>query len=558
MEPGDFHSKQTPLDARAGASDKLPTGALHAAPAREDVHELQPEGEGPDVMMEPLRQHDPEERLPWRGSLPAPRHLPPRSPALPMRGLLALLLAALLLLGAASSAAGDRGDAFPGYKEEAPACSDQLGAAICEDYKATQGCSREYVKKASLDELYALSWSSRILVYLAWASLIGPLLLAAQRRRGPGLPRLLAAAPIIAINFAIPLIFWRREEVLSSFSAAIATAMITNMKVLGWVMNRGSLLHPLNLPQFLMVASMPFIPAQVPPEKPAESSSNGRGSSAAPAGAEGEEAEEPEDTQAKRRPKGRVHETESVPHMLLRFARKIVGLAAVVYALTSLTLPPIPHLMVQTYSMYMILSIFCDAAGAAVSHVLNLPISPHFTNPYGATSIADFWNRRWNQIVSYLLRTCVYDPLMEGRPVHRPGAPVPAFSRTRRMLGVLASFGVSALLHEMLFWYPARRFTPHLLWTWHFVLWGVIIIAENVSRKAMRRAGIILPDWLAIILVQTTLHVMLALFWFPPLNTRGIPLPGWTIMDLGAHNIAETWREVGAALLGSAAKVGVA
>jgi hypothetical protein len=63
MEPGDFHSKQTPLDARAGASDKLPTGALHAAPAREDVHELQPEGEGPDVMMEPLRQHDPEERL---------------------------------------------------------------------------------------------------------------------------------------------------------------------------------------------------------------------------------------------------------------------------------------------------------------------------------------------------------------------------------------------------------------------------------------------------------------------------------------------------------------
>ena len=38
----------------------------------------------------------------------------------------------------------------------------------------------------------------------------------------------------------------------------------------------------------------------------------------------------------------------AVPHMLLRFARKTVGLAAVVYALTSLTLPPIPHLMVQS------------------------------------------------------------------------------------------------------------------------------------------------------------------------------------------------------------------
>lgn len=56
------------------------------------------------------------------------------------------------------------------------------------------------------------------------------------------------------------------------------------------------------------------------------------------------------------------------------------------------------------------------------------------------------------QIVSYMLRTCVYDPLMEGRLVHRPGAPVAAFSRTRRMLGVLASFAASGLLHEMLYW----------------------------------------------------------------------------------------------------------
>lgn len=31
------------------------TGTL----CRERVHALQPEGEGPDVMMEPLRQHDP-------------------------------------------------------------------------------------------------------------------------------------------------------------------------------------------------------------------------------------------------------------------------------------------------------------------------------------------------------------------------------------------------------------------------------------------------------------------------------------------------------------------
>ncbi len=41
-------------------------------------------------------------------------------------------------------------------------------------------------------------------------------------------------------------------------------------------------------------------------------------------------------------------------------------------------IPPPCH---AAYSMYMILSIFCDAAGAAIAHVLNLPVAPHFENP---------------------------------------------------------------------------------------------------------------------------------------------------------------------------------
>ncbi len=40
--------------------------------------------------------------------------------------------------------------------------------------------------------------------------------------------------------------------------------------------------------------------------------------------------------------------------------------------------------------------------------------------------------------------------------------------------------------HPLLTRYPTRRFTPHLLWTWHFVIWGLIIVAENVAKKAFR------------------------------------------------------------------------
>lgn len=172
------------------------------------------------------------------------------------------------------------------------------------------------------------------------------------------------------------------------------------------------------------------------------------------------------------------------------------------------------------FSNVMILSIASDGIGAGVSTLLRLPLSPHFENIYLSTSSADFWNKRWNQIVSGLLRATVYDPLMEGtfvgegrgrrrwraaagqrralgvpaalhcpipacpalpcltthdpcallptllagRLVHREGAPAAAFSRARRMVAVPASFVVSGLLHEMLIWYPTGHASHGLLW----------------------------------------------------------------------------------------------
>lgn len=69
-------------------------------------------------------------------------------------------------------------------------------------------------------------------VWLVWSALIGPLLLYSQRRRRPGLPRLLATAPIIAINLSMPFLFDGESEVLTNFTVAVATSMLTNLKVL--------------------------------------------------------------------------------------------------------------------------------------------------------------------------------------------------------------------------------------------------------------------------------------------------------------------------------------
>ena len=40
---------------------------------------------------------------------------------------------------------------------------------------------------------------------------------------------------------------------------------------------------------------------------------------------------------------------------------------------------------------------------------------PHFDAPYAATSLAMFWGRRWNLFAGRLLKSLVYDVVMQAR-----------------------------------------------------------------------------------------------------------------------------------------------
>lgn len=44
-----------------------------------------------------------------------------------------------------------------------------------------------------------------------------------------------------------------------------------------------------------------------------------------------------------------------------------------------------------------------------------MTLAPHFRNPYAATSLTDFWARRWNITQGLVLRFFVYEPIVEGR-----------------------------------------------------------------------------------------------------------------------------------------------
>ncbi|PSC70830.1 acyl-sterol O-acyltransferase 1-like [Micractinium conductrix] len=461
-----------------------------------------------------------------------------------LRALLLLLTAMLLLLPAAApahvaaSADRDRDEVFPGYKEEAvPAddCKNTLPVEYCEDYVKANMCKTGYVrtacKKASavpmaqsqllLSSVSGVPLQVRQLIWLLYSAMAGAVVWG-QRHRTPGWQRAAAVLPIMLV--------------LANFAVAIATAFISNFKLFAWIINRGSLINPtLHFPQFIAIYMLPLTPAERAEDELAVENSEDSVGPAAPGTAAGPPTSTTDDSQAKaRRPRGRVHESYSTGYMLVRFFFKAVGLTWVAHVLQAGRLAGVPLLMAQVFSQAMILSISADGLGALVSALLGLRVAPHFDNPYGSTSINDFWSKRWNLVVSNILRACAYDPIMEGRLVRRPGGPFPAFSRLRRLAAVFSVFVLSGLVHEMLFWYQSGRTSPHHLWFWHFVVWGVLNVGENVAKRYARRAGIKLHPVMSALLFQVLLHVMLYIFWFPPLNAMGI-------MDKGTKSIVLGW-----------------
>ncbi|KAF8658568.1 hypothetical protein HU200_059028 [Digitaria exilis] len=100
---------------------------------------------------------------------------------------------------------------------------------------------------------------------------------------------------------------------------------------------------------------------------------------------------------------------------------------------------------------------------AIIGTALGMEMEPQFDKPYLSSSLQDFWGRRWNLMVSAILRPSVYDPVRS-----RLGAPV----------AVLATFLVSGLMHEVVVWYLTFR-APTGQLTAFFTRHGACVCAER-------------------------------------------------------------------------------
>lgn len=284
----------------------------------------------------------------------------------------------------------------------------------------------------------------------------------AARRLRPGLPRLAAFLPVLAVLPFLPLAF---RAVHPRAISGFFLAWLAESKLLLLAAGQGPLHPSLPLPAFIAVASGPVrLRAD---KKPDQTSPSGLG---------------------------------------LVSAAVMAALLAVIVSLYRYEERMSRYLLLTLYSfhMYLALELVLACAAAAARALLGLDLEPQFDRPYLSESLRDFWGRRWNLSVPAVLRPCVY------RPVRAALGSAPA--------GVLATFLVSGLVHELMFSYITLR-PPTGEATAFFALHGACAVAEGWWARHDRwwRPPRLAATPLALAFVAVTA------FWlfFPPITRPG-------------------------------------
>uniref|UniRef100_A0A7C9A6R5 Long-chain-alcohol O-fatty-acyltransferase n=2 Tax=Opuntia streptacantha TaxID=393608 RepID=A0A7C9A6R5_OPUST len=127
--------------------------------------------------------------------------------------------------------------------------------------------------------------------------------------------------------------------------------------------------------------------------------------------------------------------------------------------------------------MYLFNDVAVESCATLVGYILGVELEPPSDEPYAATSLRDFWGKRWNRMVSDALRRTIYKPTRSfwAKFLGRDWA---------SGLALVATFVVSGLMHELVF-YHVTRVRPTWEVTWFFVLHGVCVILEGVMKRVL-------------------------------------------------------------------------
>ncbi|PSC73168.1 hypothetical protein C2E20_3736 [Micractinium conductrix] len=335
-------------------------------------------------------------------------------------------------------------------------------------------------------------------------------------RLRPGAARLVAALPVLALCGAAPLPFRRvpspgsaqdndqhPPEIVTIVLVEFAFTWLCAFKVLAWACGRGPLAQR-------ACAPLPFAAVMLAPITPSAEGSSPAGSG---------------------RRNGRQGEhAGGAATLAAAFGAKVLLVLAGLAAL-QLDPPLLAKEFLYTLGLYAVLSFVMDGPAALISALIGVRVAPHFDAPWRATSLAEFWSKRWDLAASNALRCVVYEPLLEGRLVCDTSSQQGFVTRARvetaaahrqaaterrrrwRMLASAACFLVSGCMHEVQFLYMTGRTSGGLMLAF-FTAQVSLIAFETVIAAWLRHKGWRVP---AALRTAATLAVLLLVahvtFW---------------------------------------------
>lgn len=251
-----------------------------------------------------------------------------------------------------------------------------------------------------------------------------------------GLSRLLIIIPVIILNLILPL---NLHTMHLGGSSAFFLAWLANFKLLMFAFGSGPLSDPsISLPRFVSLACLPI------------------------------KSHQSNITSSK-------HGLKSIWNYVLKGL--LICLFLKIYAYSDLIHPKFTWVL-YSFHIYFGLEIILAVVGGLAKAAIGIELEPQFDEPYLSASLQEFWGRRWNIMVTRILRPTVYEPVLHfSTPITgRKWASMPA---------VMGTFLVSGLMHELIFFYLGRR-RPSGEITLFFVLHGVCLVVEVAIKKVIK------------------------------------------------------------------------
>lgn len=336
-----------------------------------------------------------------------------------------------------------------------------------------------------------------------------------------GFTRLVAILPVISLFLILPL---NLTSIHFCGLTAFFISWLANFKLLLFAFGKPPLCFnpPISFPLFLLVACLPIKIQHHPPPKNSPNQENKQNpdqksqKNSYPHNKNSEIQQNNQNPDQKPQNKSHPSPQKSLWNYLIKFI--LLSLIIKIYDYSDQIHPKILWL-IYFFHIYFALEILLAILAKSANFFLGLELEPQFNEPLLSTSLQDFWGKRWNLMVTSILRPTVYLPTLDlfNKIVGR---------KTASLLAVMATFIVSAIMHELIFYYIGREF-PTFEVTWFFLLHGFCLCVEiSIKKYGRERKWWVPPRWLSGF--ATASFVIVTGFWLflPPLLKAGLDSRG--------------------------------